>query len=239
MSGFRYVFYVVLGIVGEILITISLVLGLFIFWQLYWTSWEVEGVREAAIAEFHKELPPPVEAEGEKRTDDPPAFEKVGHGDTIGVLHVNVWGMQIPIVEGTEPYLLDQAFAGHYPKTQQVGEMGNFVIAGHRRSYGNNFRHVDILNPGQPLVVETKDAWIVYEVDRKEIILPTQTEVTLPVPFEKGIAPTERLMTMTTCSTSTGGQFGNSHRYIVYSKFKYWMPRESGTPEELSTEGAR
>lgn len=231
-------FYTILGVIGEILITMSLVLALFIFWQLYWTSWEVEGVREAAVTEFHNSISPPTEGTGEIRTDDPPAFEKVGNGDTIGVLHVTQWGMQIPIVEGTDQYLLDQAFAGHYPNTQQAGELGNFVIAAHRRSYGNNFRHIDTMQPGERLVVETKDAWIVYEVAKSEIVLDTATEVTYPVPHERGATPTERLMTMTSCSTATGGQFGNSHRYILYSKFQYWMPRDSGTPEELADEGA-
>jgi len=229
-----------IGVLGELMITASLVIGLFIFWQLYWTTWEVEGDREQAIAHFEERLPEITEEDAPPvpRTDDPPAFEPVGYGETIGILHIPVWdNMKVPIVHGTGQELLDQALGGHYETTQWPGELGNFAVAAHRRSYGNNFRHVDTLEEGTPVVMETSNAFLVYKVRYKEIVLPSQVDVVYPVPHEPlGTQPTERLLTMTTCSTETGGQFGNSHRYIVNLEFVHWTPRDEGLPAELRSE---
>ena len=73
-------------------------------------------------------------------------------------------------------------------------------MAAHRRSYGSNFRRIDILQNGDQVVVETKNAWMIYTMYEKEIVLPTQSSVVLPVPNQEGVEPTERLMTMTTCN---------------------------------------
>lgn len=228
-----------IGVLGELMITASLVLGLFIFWQLYWTTWEVEGEKAQAIETFHNELPPVEKPKDppKPRTDAPPVPEPAAYGSMIGVLHIPVWDyMQVPVAEGTGQELLDLAYAGHYQESDEPGAIGNFAMAAHRRSYGNNFRHVDTIEPGTPVVMETADAFMVYEVVSKEIVLPTQWQVILPVPNEPGVAPEKRMMTMTTCSTETGGQFGNSHRYIVYLEFKHWTPRSEGLPMELQGE---
>lgn len=59
-----------IGVLGELMITVSLVIGLFIFWQLYWTSWEVEADRDQAISDFEAQLPKvPVEKVAQARTD--------------------------------------------------------------------------------------------------------------------------------------------------------------------------
>lgn len=228
------VFVSLLGVVGELCITVSLVLGLYIFWELYWSSWKVEGDREQAIIQFHDQLTPQVKTEGKKRTDAPPAFEPVPWGETLGILHMPQWGMQIPVAEGTDMAILDRALAGHYPKTQQPGDIGNFAVAAHRRTRGNNFRRIDILKPGDRFVMETKDAWLVYEMRSHEIVDPSATDVLWPVPHEEKTVPTRRFMTMTTCHP----EFGSSQRYIVLSELVYWMPRDSGTPTELSSETA-
>lgn len=221
---------ILLGIIGELCITVALVLGLYIFWELYWSSWKVEGNRDLAIAQFHAKLEDPVLHVGQKRTDAPPAFEPVAWGETLGVLHMTQWDMQIPVVESTDPALLNQALAGHYSNSGQPGDLGNFAMAAHRRTAGNNFRRIDVLKPGHRFVFETPEAWLVYEMRSHEIVDPSATDVLLPVPHEPETPANRRLMTMTTCHP----EFGNSERYIVYSELVYWMPRDSGIPEELS-----
>ena len=59
----------------------------------------------------------------------------------------------MPILEGTGPDVLDQAAAGHYPDTQQLAEIGNFAIAGHRRTNDNSFRRIDLLDRDRKSVV--------------------------------------------------------------------------------------
>lgn len=225
-------FFNIVGIIGEILITISLVLGLYVFWQLYWSSWKAEDIRDTAVVAFHNQLSDEKTTVGEERYDAPPEFTPVGHGETMGILHVPKWAMQIPVVEGTDQYLLDQAMAGHYSETQLPGEVGNFVMAGHRRTYGNNFRRIDIMKPGDRMVMETKNAWLVYEVTSHEIVYPDQWQVTLPVPNQMDAQPVERLMTLTTCHP----EFGNSQRYILYLRLHHWVARDTGIPAELTYE---
>ncbi|MEK8229161.1 sortase [Oerskovia sp. M15] len=129
----------------------------------------------------------------ELRTDDPPVPEAAAEGETIGVLVVPRWygktNNTMPIVQGTTTALLNKAVAGHYTQTQQVGEVGNFALAGHRRTYGNSFRFVNELVPGDQVIVETATTWYVYEVTGHEVVLPSQIDVIAPVPNQPGSSP--------------------------------------------------
>lgn len=225
----------IIGVLGELMLTFAALVGLFMFWQLYWTSLEVAPARQARVEAFQEEHPVSSVKIAPARTDAPPSVGEVALGETYGVIHVPVWNdMAMPLAEGTEPWILDQAFAGHYVTTQQVGEVGNFAVAGHRRTYGNNFRYVHTLRPGDEIVVEIDRAYVVYEMDSFEIVDPSQSSVLLPVPNKQGETPTERIMTMTTCDP----EFGNSERYIVYSKFKYWTDKSEGIPQALYKEAS-
>ena len=53
---------------------------------------------------------------------------------------------------------------GHFPGTALPGEVGNFAVAGHRATHGEPFAHLDKLEEGDPVVVETVDGWLVYDV---------------------------------------------------------------------------
>lgn len=226
---------------GELLITLGLVVLLFLVWLLWWTTMMANRDADAVMSEFRRTIPAPVQHIGELRTDDPPVPSQAGHGETIGILTVPRWygltNNAMPIVEGTTPDLLNRAFAGHYTETQQVGEVGNFALAGHRRTYGDSFRHVDKLVPGDQVIVETATVWYVYEVTSDEIVLPTDSDVLAPVPRQPGVQPTERILTLTTCHSLTLGEFGNDHRWITYSRFVGWMYRADGTPEQILTPG--
>jgi sortase A len=45
-----------------------------------------------------------------------------------------------------------------------TGEAGNVAVAGHRVGKGSPFLDLDRLRPGDPIVVETADAWYEYRV---------------------------------------------------------------------------
>lgn len=232
----------VAGVLGELLITLGVLLLLFLAWQLWWTSVVAGRDAQEVMDRFRASLPPATATVAELRTDDPPAPEPVGHGETIGILTVPRWAgltdNAMPVVEGTSQDLLDRALAGRYPQTQQLGEVGNVALAGHRRTYGDSFRHVDELRPGDALVVETATTGYVYEVVSDEIVPPTASEVLLPVPHRPDEVPTERLLTLTTCHSLTLGEYGNDHRWITYARFAGWLDRAEGTPAVLGTGGA-
>ena len=218
--------------VGELLIIAGLIVGGYVVWQLWWTSVTVASDVKERIGTFQEEHPTQDPSNiATPRTDAPPIIDQPAYGEYFGVLHVPKWNwMEIPVVEGTGQELLDTGSAGHYVETQLPGELGNFALAGHRRTYGNNFRRVDILEPGDQLIMETANAYIVFEMTGNEIVSPDAYEVVLPVPNQPGAEPTERLMTLTTCHP----EFGNSERFIVYNKFAYWTDKADGIPPALA-----
>ena len=126
-----------------------------------------------------------------------------------------------------------QAVATQFHETQQLGELGNFSIAGHRRTYGNSFRRIDLLQEGDEIVVSTAKTWYVFRVTGHEIVQPEQVSVIAPVPNQPDAQPTERYITLTTCHGSTAGEFGNDQRWIVHAKFEYWMDRAEGRPASV------
>lgn len=213
-------------VVGEILITAGLLIGGYVVWQVWWTSLMVNAEASASIAAFQLEFPAGM-SEPTKRTDAPPIVPQPEYGEVFGVLHVPRWDyQQTPIAQGEDLEVLNLGYAGHYVDTQLPGEIGNFALAGHRRTYGEVFTNITELQPGDPLVVETSSTFLVYEVTGYEIVLPHQSEVILPVPHHPEKVPEQRLMTLTTCDPD----WGISHRYIVYSEFVYWTDKAEGTP---------
>ena len=117
----------------------------------------------------------------------------MAYGQPMGVLIVPKWygitNNNMPIYQGTGQELLDQAAAGHYQNTAYPGAIGNFSVAGHRRTNGNSFRRIDLLKAGDEVIVETATAWYVYKVTGHEIVDPSQVDVIAPVPNNPNARP--------------------------------------------------
>ena len=69
---------------------------------------------------------------------------------------------------------------GRYPGTALPGAIGNIGIAGHRSGHGNPLLDVDLIRPGDVLVLETKSAYNVYRVVRHEIVAPDRSTSSRP-----------------------------------------------------------
>lgn len=227
--------YGIIGVIGELLITAAVFIGLFAFWQLYYTSYKVEGPRLERVQHFAEQHAPKVKQAGEKRFDTPPPIDKPSWDQEYGLLHIPSWDwMRISVTEGISDASLAQANATHYQNSAQPGELGNFSVAAHRRTYGDNFRYIDRLKDGDRVVVETANTYYVYTYkwneivsayaeDNHRVIAPVIDDVT------HALAPTERWMTMTTCHP----EWSNYERFIAHLKLEYWTPKESGIPEAL------
>ncbi|MEX2553893.1 MAG: sortase, partial [Actinomycetota bacterium] len=72
-------------------------------------------------------------------------------------------GVSTVVVEGTTKEALD-AGAGHYSQTKLPGEVGNIAIAGHRTTYGKPFHNLDLLVPGDQVILETPVGPFTYEM---------------------------------------------------------------------------
>ncbi|MCL2090980.1 MAG: class E sortase [Micrococcales bacterium] len=224
--------YAVVGLLGELLITLGLALLAFLVWQLWWT--DVEGNRAQAriVEELYGDAPVPPPVPAVPGEGDPPVLPEPAHAERFAVIQVPRWAGEPPrpISQGTDrPTVLDPLGIGHYEGTAMPGDVGNFALAGHRTTYGKPFNRVAELQTGDALVVWTPETWYVYRVTSTQIVTPTQTEVVAPVPGQPGAAPTQRLITLTTCHP----MFSARQRYIVHGELDYWAPTSSGTPQEL------
>lgn len=236
LSPAARVFYGLIGVIGELLITAAVFIAMFAVWQLYWTTYEVAGPREERVHEFAEAHKPSVVKIGEKRTDEPPAIPEPKWNEAYGVLHFPTWDwMRMPLTQGIDDGSLAKANATHYEDTAQPGQLGNFSVAAHRRTYGDNFRWIDRLKEGDKVVVEVADNYFVYTFkwnqivsayaeDNYKVISPVINDPTLTV------VPNERWMTMTSCHP----EWSNYERFIAHLQFEYWTPKSTGIPEALA-----
>lgn len=117
---------------------------------------------------------------------------RVGEGDSLTRIKIPRIDVDVVVVEGTSASAL-RAGAGHYPSTPLPCEVGNVGIAGHRTTYGKPFHDIDVLEPGDRIVLETPIGECTYEVDQAPFIVrPDQTEVV-------DNTPQEARLTLTSC----------------------------------------
>lgn len=234
----RGFFSTLVGIIGELMITAGVLLGLFVVWQVWWTDVEAHSHQAEVLQEWdgREDVVVAPDQEAEHRTDPPPVPEVGAEGDLIGTMRIPRLGQdyRVSIAHGVGMSdVLNQGYIGHYPDTQLPGEVGNFATAAHRLSYGAPYREIEQVVVGDSIIVETTEAYLVYEVVDTEVVLPSQVEVIAPVPNEPGVAPTERMITLTTCHPL----FSAAERWITYGEFQYWIDKNDGKPAELVEEG--
>lgn len=117
---------------------------------------------------------------------------QVAEGDSLTRIIIPRIGVDTVVVEGTSASAL-RAGAGHYPSTPLPCEVGNVGIAGHRTTYGRPFHDLDVLEPGDRIVLETPIGRCTYEMREVPFIVPpTQVDVVANT-------PDQATLTLTTC----------------------------------------
>jgi sortase A len=134
--------------------------------------------------------------------------------------------MRWAVVEGVTQADLGKG-PGHYPRTDDPGDVGNVGIAGHRLP--GVFWNLDQLRKGDPLVVETRSGWYVYRVLRLRVVVPEQVQVIAHNPFAPKLPASRRLLTLTTCNP----KFNNYQRLVVLAELGREQGRKAGRPAEL------
>lgn len=141
----------------------------------------------------------------DNRFADPQLLQKyethtVAVGDVLTRLRINTRSVKLNVlvVEGTTPAAL-RAGAGHYPGTPLPGEAGNVGIAGHRTTFGRPFNHLDLMNPGDEVLLETPTKVFHYRAvapfdghDNPFVVTPRTFSVVQNVPGKN-------YLTLTTC----------------------------------------
>lgn len=233
--------FTVTGVLGELLITAGVIVMLFLGWYIWLNDIVSGGEQQEAAEVVQQELQDRWER-GEVSPERP--VTEVGEpvistappaGEVFGALIVPRFGADYvrAIATGVdvETVLNSRSIGvGHYSETQMPGELGNFAIAAHRNTWGGAFSQVDQLRLGDRIYVETVDGWYEYSFRGLEYVWPTGVDVLLPVPTAPDVAPTDRVLTMTTCNP----RFSTAERIVAYAVFETWYPRAGGPPTEIS-----
>ncbi|MEE1617928.1 class E sortase [Brachybacterium sp. J144] len=225
----------IVGVLGELLLTAGALLALFLLWQLWWTDVLAGREQDGILTGLEEQWGGVDEQQIAPRQEGPPPVPATP-ADTMvfGALHVPAFDREsVPLAEGVSlEEVLNVKGVGHYPETALPGQVGNFSVAGHRNTYGRPFEDIARLEVGDPIVVETEEAFYVYEVTETLVVDPSQVEVIAPVPGSPGEDPTQAMLTLTACHP----MFSARERYIVHAEFAYWTDRADGIPEALAEE---
>ncbi|MFH9476358.1 class E sortase [Streptomyces anulatus] len=212
-------------VVGEVFISLGVLMLLFVTYQLWWTNIRAEQIAGKETNRIQDEW-----ANGDRK----PGVFAPGQG--FAIMHIPKLDVVAPIAEGIDKEkVLDRGMIGHYGEGRLKTAMpsdkqGNFSVAGHRNTHGEPFRYINKLNPGDPIVVETQDAYYTYEMAS---ILPqtspSNISVIEPVPAGSGFKGPGRYLTLTTCTP----EFTSTYRLIVWGKMVDERPRSQGKPDAL------
>ncbi len=112
-----------------------------------------------------------------------------------------------PVVQGDGWEQLKKG-VGQHIGSANPGERGNVVLSAHNDVYGQIFRHLDRLVPGDEVILYTRHRQYVYLVTGSAIVEPTQVEVMAPT-----ANPT---LTLISCYP----YMVNTHRIVVFARLK-------------------
>lgn len=233
--------------VSQTLITVGLVTLLFVVYQLWITDLLAARAQDQLAEQIQEQWAdsPTVEPPVDSPTVEPPAGAspvappaytpgeiQAAIGDPFAILHIPRLGEDYSrvVVEGAAGVQLEQG-PGHYVNTAMPGEQGNFAVAGHRVGRGSPFLDLDRMRPGDPIVVETDDAWFVYRVlgdadsgdfdgdasgiPGQEIVRPSQVAVISPTPGGPATGEASgAYLTLTTCHPKYSAQ----QRLIIHAR---------------------
>ena len=101
-----------------------------------------------------------------------------------------LWNDPAPVVQGDGWDQLKKG-VGQHAGTANPGQKGNLVVSAHNDIFGELFRHLDQLKPGDEVLVSTATRQWEYRVTGVQIVEPTDVSV---------MAPTERpTLTLVSC----------------------------------------
>lgn len=125
-----------------------------------------ESIRPVAVLQINQAAP---RAEMVSRTPNSPITVEI---PAIGV-NASIW-------EGDDWFTLQQG-VGHYPFSANPGEDANMVLTAHNDIYGEIFRYLEDLKPGDEIHVEADNGhWYTYVVENTQIVDPTDVWVLEP-----------------------------------------------------------
>jgi len=215
----RYGLYVqlyrVVGAAGRTLIALGVLILLFVVYQLWGTGLQESRAQDRLRDEFEDLLAdvPSItttttdgtDGDASTTTTEDTAPPAPPEGQAVAILKIPRIGLEKIIVEGVSLSDLKKA-PGHYPDTPLPGQPGNAAIAGHRTTYGAPFWDLNEVQPGDPILVTTRQGRFRYEVTNSFVVAPSAVEVLNPTD--------DSILTLTTCNP----RFSARQRLIVQAE---------------------
>lgn len=215
---------------GAVMVTVGLVLLGIVLWQFLGTNWLSKGRQAEAVAAV------------EEGWGQGTATSSTDWGTVEALLRIPRFGEDfvVPVLAGSSDEVL-AAGVGHLEDTAGAGEVGNYVLAGHRVTNGEPFADFPALREGDLVEVETRDAVHLYELTNggTELVVdftadwvldprpvnPDPAGVTAPLTDPRdlpaGTAPEDRLITLLTCSEI----FHTDNRSVTFGRLVETVPK--------------
>ncbi|MCB8936038.1 MAG: class D sortase [Candidatus Promineofilum sp.] len=125
---------------------------------------EAGGIPEHLLPIVNAYVPPPIPTPGP---------------ETPRRLEIPTLNGDYPIVQGDDWEQLKQGI-GQYVGSGRPGRSGNVVLSGHNDIYGEPFRYLDRLKPGDEIIVSTERQAYTYVVSEVQVVDPTDVWVMGP-----------------------------------------------------------
>ena len=100
---------------------------------------------------------------------------------SIGTIEIPRINLAHPIFEGVDETVIHWG-PGHWPGSAMPGQPGNAVFAGHRVTHTRPFYDIDLLTPGDQIILHTKDGTFTYRVTGHQIVSAKDTWIVNPTP---------------------------------------------------------
>lgn len=250
--------------IGEVLITLGLVVLLFVVYEVYITDLISAGKQRDATATLENQWST---GEDPQRVDH---FDGLKEGDGFAKMYIPAFGpdYHFTIVEGTTDKSLEVG-PGHYKNTAYPGQPGNFSVAGHRVGKGAPFNDIDLIQSCDAIIVETKYSWFVYrmlpkaqekatwatgkgtspncagvaplgepysDVVGQQIVSPGKSSVIAPIPNHPEATDSVGQQVTLMTLTTCHPRFSDRQRLIVHAVFVKEWEKDPAKPNEVPPE---
>lgn len=221
--------------VGELVLTLGVLVLLYAVHLLVWTNVRADAAAEDAVEELRRtwaaeagQRPGPPAPSPVEPPSAPELLPAPEPGTPFAVMQIPRLGADwsAPVREGSGggPGGISEgdlrAGVVHYPGTDLPGERGNFAVAGHRATNGEPFRDLDRVQTGDAVIVRTAVELLEYRVTSVEIVSPEDGDVLLPVPGRPDARADVERLTLTTCHP----RWSSAQRLVVHAELAARTP---------------
>jgi sortase A len=154
-----------------------------------------------------EEVPPHLRPLVEQSWSAPPVVQATPMPGYAVRIRIPALGVDSRVMQGLDLPTLNQGVVGQLPGTPIPGQNGNIVLAGHNDVYGEVFRDLPLLEPGDEIIIQNSTLQeFVYRVSYSDIVEPDKVSVMDQTP--------DPIVTLISCYPI----LVNTHRIVVVAE---------------------